>query len=50
MSNMFENIGFSNNSLELDLSTFDFSNVDNYTDIFKNIKTTAKVYVADTTA
>ena len=49
MNNMFAGTGAANNNLELDLSTFDFSAVTDYSDILNTIKTTDKVYVKDAT-
>jgi len=50
MQEMFYKTGYYNNSLELDLSTFDFSNVTNYTDIFYLMKSTSKIWVGNSTA
>ena len=50
MSYMFSFTGFSNNNLILDLSTFDFSNVISYFDIFYCMTTTKKIYVKDAAA
>ena len=47
MGYMFDNTGHSNNNLEVDLSTFDFSSVTNSYYIFNGWKTTHKIYVKD---
>ncbi len=45
MNSMFYQIGYNNTSFTLDSSTFDFTNVTNYTDMFYNFKSTQKIYV-----
>ena len=47
MSYMFSLAGYSNSNLELDLSSFDFSNVTDYERIFQQFKTSQKIYVKD---
>jgi len=49
MSYMFSLAGYSNNNLELDLSSFDFSSVTDYEGMFQQFKTTQKIYVKDAT-
>ena len=46
---MFKEMGNANVNLELDLSTFDFSNVTSHLDIFEGFKSTNKIYVKDAT-
>ena len=50
MRGMFSNIGNANNSLVLDLSTFDFSSVTLNSNMFDGIKTSSIVYVGNDTA
>ena len=49
MSHMFYETGNSNNNFTLDVSTFDFSNVTEYSNLFGRWKTTQKIYVKDST-
>ena len=44
---MFQYTGYNNSNLELDLSTFDFSKVTSYNNMFIGIKTTGKIWVKD---
>ena len=46
---MFANTGNANSTLELDLSTFNFTNVTSYMNMFLNFKNTQKIYVKDAT-
>ena len=50
MSSMFESTGYSNNAFTLDLSTFDFSSVIFYANIFDGWMSTQKIYVGNATA
>ena len=47
MSFMFYYTGYANEYFTLDLSTFDFSNVTSYSNIFRAWKTTNIIYVKD---
>ena len=50
MIRLFENTGFANNNLVLDLSTLDFSSVTNFNNIFNNVKASTTIYVKDEAA
>ena len=45
MSSLFDGVGFANPNLELDLSTFNFDLVNQYSDMFKTMRTTNKIWV-----
>ena len=47
ISKMFYRTGNSNSNFELDLSTFNFSSITTYEDVFNNFKTTNKIFVKD---
>ena len=47
---MFYSIANANTTLELDLSTFDFSSVTTYSNIFVGMRSTGKIWVGDATA
>ena len=50
MTSMFYRTGHNNSNFVLDLSTFNFSNVTEYEDIFDGMSTTKKIYVGNATA
>ncbi len=45
MSQMFENAGYNNSTFQLDLSSFDFANVTDMSNMFFGFKSTQKIYV-----
>jgi len=49
MDSMFWYTGYHNNNLILDLSSFSFSNVNNYSNIFFGMNSSKKIYVKDVT-
>ena len=48
-SYMFKNVGYANPNLELDLSSFDFSSATRSEKMFKNMRSTNKIWVKDST-